>query len=422
MEHARSRIHWLAGAVLALVLLPSAGSAQQRADSRWLPWLGCWEGTEATASDMYVCVRPATNGIEVATVADNEIASTRTIIADGQRHEFSEEGCTGWQTADFSKDGRRVFLRSERTCEGGVRRTASAIMGMTSSYEWLDAQSIGMGDERMPRAIRYRLAPSDVARNLGFSLPADRQMAASEARTMATMDLSLSDVGEAADHVDSEALEAFLIERNQPFDVDAKQIVAMADDGVPSDVIDVVVAVSNPNHFRIDREGMRMAEVPQERDRAARDRYGYDPFGWGYYGNSYRRCSAYTFYDSFYCDRYAYGLGGGYGYGYYDPYWYGYSGRPVIIVNPGTDNPDVTPGRVVRGRGYTRGGAPSGGSRSAGSGSKAGPPPASSGSSGSSGATKATTGGYMKSSGSSGASSSSGATRTAKKKTGGGGH
>jgi len=405
-------------AIAVLALAPSASQARQGMDSRWLPWLGCWETVDVQATDMYVCVRPGEGGVEVATVANNQVASTRTIQADGQRHELSEEGCSGWQTAEFSRDGRRVFLRSERTCDGVGVRSASAIMSLTSSYEWLDAQSIGVGTDRMPRAVRYRLASADIAQDLGFTVPADRVFAAAEARTLATKDLTIEDVREAAKKVEPEALEAFLIERGQPFDVDARQIVAMADDGIPSDVIDVVVAVSYPDRFRIDRDAMRTALQPQERtgeNRDVRDRYGYDPFGWGMYGGYGRgylgSCSGLSYYDMFYCNPYNRYSGYGYGYGY-DPYWWGYSGRPVIIVRgDGQDDTTIPQGRVVRGRGYTRGGSPSAGSGSGSGSSKAARPPASSGGSGSS-VGKATSGGYT-------GGSSSGSARTAKKKGGG---
>jgi hypothetical protein len=435
-EHTRTRRVRGARAVAAgvaaiaiLALAPASGQAQQGADSRWLPWLGCWETVGVQASDMYVCVRPGEGGVEVATVADNQVASTRTIQADGQRHELSEDGCTGWQTAEFSSDNRRVFLRSERTCDGVGVRTASAIMSLTSSYEWLDAQSIGVGTDRMPRAMRYRLASAEIARDLGFAVPADRVFASAEARTMATKDLTIDDVREAAKRVDPEALQAFLIERGQTFDVDAQQIAAMADDGISPDVIDIVVAVSYPDRFQIDRDAMHTALQPEEQasDKRGVDRYGYDPFGWGmfgYYGvgSYYSRCNAFTpYYDLYYCSPYSrlgygYGYGGGFG---YDPYWWGYSGRPVIIVRGDTQVEPPTPGRVVRGRGYTRGGSSGSGSGSASgsSGTRAAPPPSSRSGGARATATKAMSG---TSSGASKGTSSGGATRTAKKKGGGG--
>jgi hypothetical protein len=348
----------LFAAVLASVaLLPNAAAGQESVDSRWLPWLGCWQAADEgqAPENLLVCVRPAsaTNGVEIATIADGEVVSTRTLVADGQLHDVRDEGCTGWQSASFSADGRRAFLHSELTCEGGAKRSASAIMAIGSPTEWLDAQSIGMDGERMPRVMRYRLAPESSAPE-GFALTARRVAAAADARLLASAELSIADVQEAAPRVDPEALVAFLIERNQTFEIDAASVAELADAGVPNNVIDVLVAVSFPNRFVIDREARRMALRPQERGETRPGRRGYGgPFGWGGWGwDSWDYCYGAMWYSSLYCSPYSYGIGRR---GWYDPY-----GVPIIIVRG--SEPDGQGGRAVRGRGYTRGGRPADGS------------------------------------------------------------
>lgn len=343
-------------AVLAsAALLPSAVAGQETVDSRWLPWLGCWQAGEEgqTPENMLVCVRPASagGGVEIATIAGGEVVSTRTLVADGQLHDVQDESCTGWQSASFSADGRRAFLHSELTCAGGAKRSASAIMAIASPTEWLDAQSIGMDGERMPRVMRYRLAPESSAPE-GFALTARRVVAAGDARLLASAELSIADVREAVPRVDPEALVAFLIEREQMFDIDAASVAQLADAGVPNEVIDVLVAVSFPNRFVIDREARRMALRPQERGETRRGRRGYGgPFGWGGWGwDSWDYCYGALWYSSLSCSPYSYGYGRR---GWYDPY-----GIPIIIVRG--DEPTGQPGRAVRGRGYTRGGRPAG--------------------------------------------------------------
>lgn len=345
-------------AVLAsAALLPSAAAGQETVDSRWLPWLGCWQaGEEGQAPEnLLVCVRPASagGGVEIATIADGEVLSTRTLVADGQLHDVQDEDCTGWQSASFSADGRRAFLHSELTCEGGAKRSASAIMAIASPTEWLDAQSIGMDGERMPRVLRYRLAPESSAPE-GFALTARRVAAAADARLLASAELSVGDVQEAAPRVDPEALVAFLIERNQTFEIDAASVAQLADAGVPNEVIDVLVAVSYPNRFAIDRQAMRTALRPEEKGQARRGRRGYGgPFGWGGWGwGSWDSCYGALWYSSLYCSPYSWGFGRR-GSGWYDPYW-----SPIIIVRG--SEPAGAPGRAVRGRGYTRGGRTSG--------------------------------------------------------------
>lgn len=344
--------------LLPLALVPAPARAQEALDSRWLPWLGCWQAGEESfmPEQLLVCVRPAPagSGVEIVTMVDGEVASTRTLVADGERHDVTEDDCSGWRSASFAADGRRVLLRSELTCEGGGKRTASGIMAIASPNEWLDAQAIGLDGERMPRVFRYARALEPPEE---FALPADRAARAREARMLAAAGPSLDDVREAAAQVDPEALVAFLIERNHAFELDAASVGELADAGVPADVIDVVVAVSYPGTFAIDREAMRTALRPrQESGETRRGHRGYgDPFGWGWGGRGrYGACYGGLWYWSLYCSPYSYGAyGWGYG-GWYDPYWYGYS-RPVIIVR---DTPSGPQGRAVRSRGYTRGGRP----------------------------------------------------------------
>jgi hypothetical protein len=413
----------LAAFALAGLAVTAGSAAAQSADARWLPWLGCWQADgQGAPQDLMVCVGQSRSGVEIATITDGVTASTRTLIADGQSHPLEVEGCTGWQTARFSEDSRRVFLRSELSCEGGVTRTASGIMAISSPSVWLDAQSIGMNGESVPRAIRYRPATTEAARAAGYSVPVERISAAIDARLAASADLDLDDVVEASGHVDEGTLQAFLAESGQQFDLDADAIVELADTGLSGDVIDMLIAVSYPRYFAVDREGAEPDMVePEPGDREYRDRY--DPFGWGgFYGwNRYNSCYGWSSWSS-YCNSYRYGYGGGYfgGYGGYG-YW-GYSGRPVIVVVGDGDTDDSRSARAVSGRGYTRGGAPSSGTASGRTGSSGSSDRGSSVTTGASRSGSASSGGYTRggsAGSSSGSSKASG--RTATKKGGGGG-
>jgi hypothetical protein len=352
---------------LGISLAPASLGAQQVLDSRWRPWLGCWRGgAESESLDIVVCVRPSPddNGVEIATIENGQVASSRIIVADAGRHPIADEDCSGWQSAAFSADGRRVFLRSELTCADNQRRTGSGIMAIASPEAWLDAQAIGLGSSRVPRVSWYRAAP-DADAPAGFEMSAQRNARAAEARVAASGELSLEDVREAAERADAEALVAFLIERGQVFDLEAGDVAALADAGVPDDVIDVLVAVSFPGRFTIDRQAMRASwqpDPPAER-RGGRRGYG-DPFGWGWWGRGgyFGGCFS-GLYWSFYCPGlYSPYYGGAYG--WYDPYWYGGGyWRPVIVVRDRTSGSES--GRAVGGRGYTRGGQPAGAGRTA---------------------------------------------------------
>lgn len=142
---------------------------------------------------------------------------------------------------------------------------------------------------------------------------------------------------------DSALVEAWILERGERFAVKAHHLVALADGGVPANVIDAIVAVSHPGKFALARgEGGSSRDdddVMGRRSTVILDRY--DPWSYGYsrYGSGY----GYN----------GYGYNGyGYGYGGYNGYGYGY-GRPVVIV---TGNQGGTAGQpqLVKGRGYTQ--------------------------------------------------------------------
>jgi hypothetical protein len=132
-------------------------------------------------------------------------------------------------------------------------------------------------------------------------------------------------------------VQTWLAERGEGFTLDAKQLVALEKDGVAPQVIDIMVALTYPQVFALDRS--RVGGPAAENTASAgsgRTVYAYawdsfySPFGYRYGYNPY-----------------GYGYGYGYGGWYYD--------RPVIIVRP-SDN-EREHGKVVKGRGYVRGGS-----------------------------------------------------------------
>jgi hypothetical protein len=274
-------------------------------------------------------------------------------MADGRPHDVTVEDCTGSQVGRFSGDGRRVYLRSTLTCAGGRRRTASAVMGMASPDIWLDAQSLGLNDERVPRVLFYHPASVEQWPD-GFRFSPQRAGAVADARALASARLSLLDVREAASHTDPEALAAYVLELDQRFDLTADGLQALDDAGVPGAVIDAVVAVSYPERFAVDR-GETTPAIRAVEERAPTYGGYYDPYGWGWYG--YGGC-----YSSLYCapwDYYRYDVGyrGLRPFGYDSFSYGGYWGRMFIV----TRGPLVGPsGTAVNGRGYTRGGQPAG--------------------------------------------------------------
>jgi hypothetical protein len=355
VRHVRS-----AAMVAGLVAVAGGAAGAQQVSGSWQGWLGCWSagpsigGIAPSSISPLVCIAPTSdaNVVDVSTISGDKVVSSQRIDASGRELPVETKGCTGTQRAQWSADGRRVYLRAVAKC-GGVEQTTSGIMAMSPAGEWLDVQGVAAGGEEGVRVARYRDAgvPSAVPAAIASAIR-DRATAAEGARYFAGGTIGSSAVIEASRAATPAVVEAWLLERGQTFSLDARELVRLADAGVPARVTDAMVAVSNPGVFAVARP-----EDNAARRRAAADddivgrrvyvyldpmyspyRWGYTPYGYGY--------------------GYDYGLYGysplGYGgYGYGSGY-YGYPGylAPIVIVNPQSP---VGRGQAVKGRGYTQG-------------------------------------------------------------------
>ena len=388
----------LSAAFLA-VAVSTASLAAQDLDGRWMAFLGCWAPIgEATDSGL-LCVRHVEDGVELFTVVAGEITTSDVMVANAEQRPRSMEGCEGWETSEFSADGRRVFTRSEFVCGEGRPRASSGVMSLTAPTQWLDVRSVDVGGEQVAWVQRYQLAGPERMAEAGVDdATQGLGLAVRSARMSASRRITLAEVREAAERIDTKAVEAWVAARGERFALDADALIELADDGVEESIIDVVVAVTYPETFSIDANAeARTRGAGALRGTRVGDGYGmhggrygfgarsffWDPFYYAPYGYS----PFSSFYGGFSGNRYGYGYG--YGGGYYTPV--------VVDRIPSGDR-----GRVINGQGYRR----SGGSRSVGSGRSSG---------GGASAARGSSGGS--SAGSSSASSGGG--RTAKPRGGG---
>jgi hypothetical protein len=317
-------------AAAGLVLVAAPAAAQEQGP-RWQAWLGCWQ-TSALASTPadaprgtgMLCVVPSAEAeaVEVVSVSAGEIESRSTIRADGAQHPTEREGCSGWESANWSTTGTRLYLRSEFTCEGGVQRTSSGMMAFSPDGDWIDVQSVSAGGNSGVQAERYRAVGADAAipADLASSI-ASRSLASSAARMAASSRIGPEDVIEASRQADPLVVEAWLLERDQSFTVDARTLAQLADANVSTRVIDLLVALSYPEMFAVDNTS-RDQSVGRGRPPV------WDP--WGYPG-----------------------WGGYYPYGWRRGGWYG--GYPAVIVVRDPDRSSGNGGKAVKGGGYRRG-------------------------------------------------------------------
>jgi hypothetical protein len=327
----------LVAGALAAGAAPAAGQAE--ADG-WLPWLGCWVPVEAPYQGPLTCILPVDGGVELSTVESDGTVARRVLRADGSDYATSREGCTGVERAAFSTDERRVFVTETLECEGGTERSTRGILAFVEGGQWIEARATTVAGHSVAMVRRYGEATAARVTAAGLEavvadLERERGLAIETARDVAQGAPDVDDVIEANGSVDTEAVKAWLMEQGRPLQLDAEALIALADAGVPPEVIDVAIAVSFPERFAVGGE-VRAVEGDE--------RYGADDRMWRGRGPW---LTAYPFfYSPFGYSRYDYFRYGSY---WGSPYYYG--GQPiVVVVAPRSDG-----GQVVKGRGYTGG-------------------------------------------------------------------
>lgn len=389
----------LGALVLATPALALARGTQPTTDPRWDAWVGCWQAEHTiapapaqesalgdeqasappivTLGGPVVCVLPTSSPstVQVVTVTGGKVAARDEIAATGQRRSRTQQGCTGWESATWSSDGERVYLKSEDACPRGLARTSTGVLAMSPAGEWVDAQGVTVGGHTGVRVIRYKSvsAPTALPADLAAELTTQnrsRAVALGTARAAAGAPLTSAAVIDASRHLDPAVAEAWVLASGQHMTLDASQLVALADAGVPGKVTDALVALSYPKAFALNdgaaAAGTGDALSLQTREPANSeyngivtgrqipvfiDPYLFAPYAFDAYGYS-------PYYG--YSNAYGYGYGNPYSYGY-SPYGLGYAApyggfiAPPVIVLKGSGSPTTVSGRVVNGRGYVPG-------------------------------------------------------------------
>jgi hypothetical protein len=348
---------------VAMLLLAAPADAQTIADPRWERWNGCWElvmensregapsptpgrAPRSRPSDPMrpqVCVTPSSDGgATFTTKVGTQTPIIQTVVADGKDRPVTEDGCTGTQRAEWSRDGLRLYASAELTCKGdqGTRRVSGLAM-LGPDGRWTDVQSVDIGGRESFRVRLYRRTDNTL-----IAAPA-----------VAATALTFDDVKEASAKVSPRALEAALVETRASFDLTGKRLLDLQAAGVPERVIDLMVALSYPDRFIIERTtSVDRAQAPVLDDPFLLGwAFGYPVWSdiYGFYSPLYGAFSPY------YYSPFAYPYYRGYNPFYYGGYYPFYGGGGYIVVDGGgggggfPDQPSGL-GRVVDGQGYTR--------------------------------------------------------------------
>lgn len=346
---------WVALALIAM-LAPTGAQAQ---DARALPFEGCWTPGSGAGTAPELCIRQSRDGL-VLTRSGAGLDATEEVLPFAQPREVTQEDCSGLQTARFSDDAARVLLRTEFTCSGGIRRVETGIIALPDYRELLDVRTVQVDNETIAWVQYYEL---DASREPVGVSPLTWEVA----RRSVSRAIEVDDVPDALRTVDPKGVEAWLAESASPFDgLDASQLVALSDAGVPSSVLDVMIAVSHPERFALAvqdyqpvieeiESGGRGDDWKRSQARAwGGRRNAFSPWGWGY--------NPWAFgYNPWGYNPWAWGSFGfnsgfgfnGWGPGFRDWGWGGWGGGVVVV--PAGVGSTRSGGKVVNGRGYRSG-------------------------------------------------------------------
>jgi hypothetical protein len=338
--------------VASVILAPLSAVAQKApVDPRWAPYLGCWQlrmenTTDGIADlvaaaarvapdnqrtdDVMICITPSDQPMAVAqqTVLNGESVLDEIVATDGTERTSEDAGCKSTRRAEWSTSGRQLFTRGTMACAGQPERRISGLSMMVAGPTWVDVQMVEVSDRRSVRVRRYGLSREQIRASGRAGTPA------AGSATLARW--SMDEVKEASRKTAPEVLQAALIEVGNKFPLSSKRLVELTRAGVPGSVIDVMVALTFPEKFEIERPTY-----------ASSGGGGWSgPYGGGPWVDPWAVASQYGWLSMYAPFGYQY-------YGMYDPrYGPGWGWVPVTgpIV---PSQPDVE-ARVVNGAGYTR--------------------------------------------------------------------
>lgn len=349
-----------AACVAALIAAAPPAGAQAappapKLDARFNSWLGCWRLEDDLAgTGARLCITPDGGGVRLQTIVGSQRGIDELVIADGVTRAIADSECKGTEHAEWSNDGTRVFRATDVTCNKETPRKITSVAFMAPGPTFVNVQHVTGDSAANVRAQRYRRAANQ---NLADGTIAPQPMAA----LAGDLTWSVEDVIEASGKLPAEALQAALADVRQKFPINRRTLLSLDDAGVPDSVIDLMVALTFPSRFVVERAS---ASAPVG---VSTGMGWYDPLmspllsPLGSYSNCYTNIGHYG-YRSYYnmCGPYGYGYNYyGYNYGYNYGYYGNYFGNGgwIPVGSGGSGGGEIEPsgnGRVINGRGYTQ--------------------------------------------------------------------
>ncbi|MDR0310911.1 MAG: hypothetical protein LBJ21_04940 [Acidobacteriota bacterium] len=329
-----------------LFLLPGMSVAQAdtkaAADAAILPWLGIWTAVDESTvpGTTSLEIRPAADGKGLnITTKDAEQPVGENIIPDGIPRPVESSACTGTSTYQWEKQTGIILGKSEMVCQGEAYNIFTLKM-MTSADLMADilfVKTPGQNRLAVRRFAFERTLPPD-----GENFSARDSLVL---RTALAAPWDTDKIISLSKTVETVVLEAALLEKNLQVQLDSKSLRKMKSSGTPDSIIDILVALSAPDKFRIeknDRIAVEAASPAAQNNETYTYVYRMEPPYYGYY---------YPWH---------------YYWSYYSPFWWGYPiyTYPVVVGGgsggsggggtTGGGSSGYSEGRLSSGSGYVQ--------------------------------------------------------------------
>ena len=334
-----SKKSWIFLLALLPLLIPGASVAQTDteavADMAILPWLGTWIALDETSTPgtTVLEIRPGADGRGLdITTKDADQPVGEIIIPDGVSRPAESSACAGTRTFQWEKQTGVLLGRSEIVCQGEASYTVFTLKMMTAADRLADILVIKTPD--LTRLAVRRFAFEKDLQAAGDSFRAQESLVL---RTVLAAPWDLDKIISLSKTVETVVLEAALLERNLQVKLDTKALRKMKSAGTPDSIIDLLVAMSAPDKFRIETNDQVAVQA------ASSSRLGNGET----YSNPYVMAPPYYY-------GYYYPWGNYWSYG--SPFWWGYP----IYTHPG----------FISGGGSGGGGGGAGGGTSGNSGGR----------------------------------------------------
>ena len=151
---------------------PVAQATTMQADARFSNWLGCWRLEDDLASTgARLCITPDNGGVRLRTVVGKINGADERVMADGLTRPIVDQDCKGTESAEWSRDGLRVFRHTDVTCGNEPPRKVSSIAFLSKGPSWINVQLVEGGPNRTVRVQRYRRAADQTLADGTRALP-----------------------------------------------------------------------------------------------------------------------------------------------------------------------------------------------------------------------------------------------------------